>query len=211
MVMTFALVVISDGRDTYTNHCLASVGNLKAAPSYVRAVDDSGGHSGVVWPAGWDVVRHEERRGLAAAVQSAWAGLPPEVDYVFHLEADFVLPEPVDLEGMAGVLDANPMLANLVLKRQPGCPEEAAAGGIIECHPDDYTDRAGWVEHRRCFSLNPCLIPRRVVDMGWPDSNEAGQTQRLVEGGWTFGFWGGRADPPKVCHIGTHRAEGWKP
>lgn len=205
-----ALVVISDGRDAYTEECLRSVGQLKGLFSHWRVVDDSGFRSGLAWSAPWDVVRHEERRGLAAAVNSAWAGLPPEVDYVFHLESDFVVVEPVDLDAMADVLAANPRLAQLVLKRQAWSPEEVQAGGIIECHPHEYWDRGGlWVEHTRCFSLNPCLIPRAIVDLGWPAGNEAEQTALLVGEGFRFGFWGGRHDPPKVLHIGAERAAGW--
>lgn len=208
--MSVALVIVGDGRDRYALECVASLHNLKGPVTYQRVVDDSGGTSGIRWPEPWDVVTHPDRRGLAAAVRSAWAALPDSVEFVFHLEADFILLEPVDLEAMADTLDANRRLAQLVLKRQPWSPEEQTAGGIIETCPGAYDDRDGWVEHCRIFSLNPCLIPREVVDMGWPDSNEAGQTTRLVDDGWSFGLWGGREDPPRVLHIGVERAPGWK-
>lgn len=209
--MNIALVVVSDGRDTYTEQSMGSLGNLKTVFSHQRVVDDSGGTSGLAWPSPWEVVRHQSRRGLAAAVQSAWAGLPSDITHVFHLESDFVVAEPVDVEAMADTLDANPALAQLVLKRQPGNPVEAAAGGIIETAPDEYIDRDGWVEHHRIFSLNPCLIPAPVVSEGWPAGNEAEQTARLLAAGWSFGFWGARHDPPRVIHIGTRRAQGWMP
>lgn len=208
--MSVALVLISDGRDRYTEECVQSLWRLKGCFSHVRLVDDSGGESGLGWAESWEVISHPARRGLAAAVQSGWADLPADVGYVFHLETDFVIVDPVDVDEMADTLDANPMLAQLVLKRQPWSPEECQAGGIIECHPEDYTTRPGWVEHKRIFSLNPCLIPRRVVDMGWPAGNEAEQTERLVGEGWRFGFWGARHDPPVVLHIGAERAPGWK-
>lgn len=208
-----ALVVVGDGRSRYLEQALDSLRRHVPAGTfcYWRIVDDSGGPWPVAFTADWDVIRHDHRRGLAAAVNSAWVGLPGDVDFVFHVEEDFVLQGPVEFDRMAKTLDAHPRLAQLVLKRQPGTPAEAAAGGIIEQHPDDYVDRDGWVEHRRIFSLNPCLIPRAVIDLGWPASNEAGFTDQLVAAGWSFGFWGARADPPKVWHIGTERSEGWMP
>lgn len=208
--MNIALVVVGDGRYGYQEQALASLRQHVPTGTfcYWRIVDDSGGESPMAFTDDWDVIRHPSRRGLAAAVQSAWA-LPSHVEYVWHHEEDFILTEPLELDRMVKTLEANPQLAQLVLKRQPGCPSEVAAGGIIEQHPDDYADRDGWVEHRRIFSLNPCLIPRRVVDLGWPVSNEAGFTQQLVEAGWSFGFWGGRHDQPRCWHIGVERSSGW--
>jgi hypothetical protein len=208
--MSVALVVITDGRWQYLNEMFRSAREWLTYPfAHVRVVDDSGGSGVGGWPSEFEVVRHPLRRGLAAAVQSAWADLPADIDYVFHVEEDFVFVEPVDIDGMAMVLKEHGRLAQLVLKRQPWSPEETAAGGIIESHPDEYRQRDGWVEHTRIFSLNPCLIPRVVVDMGWPAGNEAEMTARLVADGWSFGFWGRRDDPPRVFHIGARRSAGW--
>jgi hypothetical protein len=209
--MNIALVVVGDGRYAYQEQALASLREHVPCGTfcYWRVVDDSGGPSPMVFTGDWGVIRHPQRRGLAAAVQSAWVGLPGHIDWVFHWEEDFVLTGPLELDRMVKTLEANPRLAQLVLKRQPGCPSEAAAGGIIEQHPDQYTDRDGWVEHQRIFSLNPCLIPRRVVDLGWPTSNEAGFTDQLIAAGWSFGFWGARNDPPRCWHIGVERSSGW--
>lgn len=211
--VNIALVVVGDGRWEYEARALDSLREFISAGvfSYWRVVDDSGGPSPMAYTGDWDVIRHDQRRGLAAAVQSAWVGLPSDIEYVFHFELDFVLNGPVEFDRMVKTLEANPHLAQLVLKRQPGCPSEVSAGGIIEQHPDEYADRAGWVEHHRIFSLNPCLIPRRVVDMGWPVSNEAGFTTALVNTGFSFGFWGARHDPPRVIHIGAERSSGWMP
>jgi len=208
--MSVALVVVTDGRWSYLNQMFGSAGQWLTYPfSHVRVVDDSGGPGPGSWPDGVEVVRHPLRRGLAAAVQSAWAGLPDDVEFVFHVEEDFVFTEPVDIDGMAMVLKEHGRLAQLVLKRQPWSPEEQAAGGIIEMHPHRYRQQGGWVEHQRIFSLNPCLIPREVVDMGWPAGNEAEMTTRLVAAGWSFGFWGRRDDPPRCLHIGARRSAGW--
>lgn len=209
--MSVALVVVTDGRWQYLQEMLRSARRFLSYPfAHLRIVDDSGGAATYQWPDGFEVLRHPQRQGLAAAVQTAWAGLPKEIDMILHVEEDFVFVEDVDIDGMAMKLEEHGRLAQLVLKRQPWSPEECQAGGIIECHPDEYKQRDGWVEHSRIFSLNPCLIPREVIDMGWPGGNEAEMTARLVEGGWSFGFWGGRADPPRCVHIGVQRSTAWK-
>lgn len=210
--MTVALVITTDGRYPYLEQMLGSLAtHVKYPFGLIRIVDDSGNDPGPAWPATWDVIRHPQRRGLAAAVQSAWSNLPPEIDLVLHVEDDFVFVEEVDLDAMATVLKENPRLAQLVLKRQPWSPEERAAGGIIEMNPGLYHQQDGYVEHRRIFSLNPGLIPRAVVDLGWPDGNEAEMTERLVGARWSFGFWGTREAAPMVWHIGAERSAGWAP
>lgn len=157
---------------------------------------------------GWTVIAHLERCGLAAAVDTAWTFA--KHDMLFHVEEDFVFRAPVELAAMRDVLDTYPRLAQLCLLRQPWSPEEHAAGGILEMTPDAYSEQVMCgrlvVTHQRCFSLNPCLIPRPVLDTGWPAGNEAEQTARLVEAGWRFGYWGNR---PTVEHIGHQRSSSW--
>jgi hypothetical protein len=208
--VTVALVVVTDGRYHYLEQMLGSLAERVPYPfGLIRVVDDSGTPEPPVYPPGWDVTIHPQRRGLAAAVQSAWRDLPAEIDYVFHVEEDFVFVAPVDIDAMALTLKEQPRLAQVVLKRQPWSPAEREAGGIIEMHPDLYSQQDTYVEHRRIFSLNPCLIPRAVVDLGWPAGNEAGFTEQLVEAGWSFGFWGQKTDPPRVLHVGVERSAGW--
>lgn len=193
------LAFISDRGDQYLPKCIASL-TANVEPDCLTTIDD-----------------REHRLGLTGAVNKAWAwALDRGCDYLFHVEEDFVFNEPVDLSGMQYILDRCPWLAQVVLKRQPCNPEEAAAGGIIECHPDEYTDKAAfgrnlsWVEHSRIFSLNPCLIPAHVLRMGWPKGGgESEFTQTCVEQGLRFAFYGQRTDPPRVTHIGTERASGW--
>lgn len=130
------------------------------------------------------------------------------------MEEDFVLTQPVDIEAMAEVLDAEPGLAQLVLKRQPWHPAEVAAGGVIEQLPDVVereTNGHPWVEHRHGFSLNPCLIPRRVFQRGFTEGSEPANTRRLLAAGFHFGYWGARHDDPRCLHIGAVRADGSTP
>lgn len=207
--MNIALVVVTDGRWRYLERALQAAARYLHHPSvkHRRIVNDSGEHLG--WP-DFEIVNHPQRRGLAAAVASAWADLPDDADYVFHLEEDFVLTEPVPLVTMAAVLASHTELAQLVLKRQPWSPEERAAGGIIERHPERYTERDAYVEHREIFSLNPSLIPRAITDRGWPPGNEAEMTAQLLADGYSFAFWGRAKDRPRCLHIGAERSPGWK-
>jgi glycosyltransferase involved in cell wall biosynthesis len=212
--MSIGLVMTYDGR----SHCIRqTLKSLQAHVltdnfTYLRIVDDSGQPNLLPtdWVEGYDIIKHPQRSGLAAAVNSAWANLPDDIDYVFHCEDDWIFPDRIPVEAMRRTLQWHPHLAQLVLKRQPGNPEEAAAGGIIECHPDQYADKDGYVEHARIFSLNPCLIPRHIVDRGWPDHGHEGIfTDQLVADGYRFAFWGERHDPPRVDHIGHQRSSGW--
>lgn len=132
-------------------------------------------------------------------VRHAWS-LVADADFVFHLEEDFVLHD-APVADMARILAANPDLANIILKRQPWGSVEVAAGGYIECFPEAYEVCEGFLRHRRFFSLNPCLIPKRVIDMGWAGS-EGDMTTRCVEQGMSFAVYGQRHDPPRVTHIG---------
>jgi hypothetical protein len=79
--------------------------------------------------------------------------------------------------------------------------------------PVIYTDRHDvygnqWLEHRRCFTTNPCLYRRSLCAAGWPDEldSEGLMTQRLNgDPANRFGYWGPRDDSPWVHHIGSHR------
>lgn len=189
---------ISDRADLYLPGCVASFHEKNASaglPTYT--VDD-----------------RTHQLGMAGAVRTAWQwALDNDFDYLLHIEEDFLFHR-LPLNRMRQILDTNPHLAQVVLKRQPWSIEERAAGGIIERHPQDYTQHSNgellWVEHQRIFSLNPCLIPRNVLELGWPESNEAGMTQRCLDAGLRFAFYGHRQDPPRVEHVGSVRGEGWR-
>lgn len=211
--MRTALVVTTDGRVDYLDQAIESlrVNLLGQIGSCILVNDEPEAEHLLVgrYP-DFHLVSHPKRRGLAGAVRSAWtAAQRTGASYVFHMEDDFVFNEPVDITNLRVILEANGELAQVVLKRQAWNDEEKRAGGIIECHPHHYTDRDGFIEHGRIFSLNPCLIPVTVVDLGWPDGNEAEFTQMCLQAGLSFAFYGQRDDPPRVTHIGDHRSTGW--
>lgn len=165
----------------------------------------------------WKTVIHDDHgAGMAANVQRGfdWA-LSTGCEWTFWVEEDFRFHQPVPLAGMVDVLKNNPQLAQVVLKRQPWSSQERVAGGIIEAAPYRYKQCDGFVEHCEIFSLNPCLIPRAVLELGWPAGplgvgNESGFTMRCLQAGYTFGFYGGMWDAPRCEHVGHERGGGFR-
>jgi hypothetical protein len=205
--MTLVAVVISDRpRDLYLNDCLDNLFTYLVADYEVHVVDDTA---------------HE--LGMAGAVKDGWEwAIRQDCDYLLHIEEDFRLID-LPLRAMRYVLDMNPHLAQVVLKRQPWSNEEIAAGGQIEYSTslgNIYTQRHGatgvdWVEHSTLFSVNPCLIPRRTLDLEWSSSHPGGVERAITEAcetaGMRFAYYGHRTDPPRCEHVGHVRAStGWR-
>jgi GT2 family glycosyltransferase len=194
------LLLIGDGRDDYRARTLESARavGLSDQVAHVVEIDDC-----------------EHRLGFGGAVQAGWeAALDTGARWVFHLELDFTFNAPVDLAAMVRVLDEQPHLAQLVLKRQPCNDAERKAGGVVEQHPGDYTERTygehTWTEHRRFWSTNPSLYSATWCEGGWPQEqfSEGLFTHRLLAltPALRFAVWGGKFDPPLVHHIGDVRA-----
>ncbi|QBQ74853.1 galactosyltransferase [Caudovirales GX15bay] len=152
------------------------------------------------------------RAGFAGAIQAGWSAMGA-TDYVLHLEDDFTLTRHWPVREVVDVLGEHPRLAQMALRRQAVNAEEIAAGGIVECWPDEYrdvTDRRGrsWLEHRLFFTTNPSIYPLATTRGGWPSgSGSEGQfSLSLFQNPQAVcGFWGKRADPPWVTHIGEVR------
>jgi hypothetical protein len=194
--MTVCLLAISDGRHEYHHRSLRSA--LEHLPKFDQYVfvDDP-----------------DHALGYAGAIQRGWELV--ETDHVAHAEADFVFLNTVPIRGMIELLERQPQLAQVVLKRQVWNDEERAAGGIVECHPDDFQERrdgnAVWTEHRRFFSTNPSVYSSRLCEMGWPQEahSEGVFTHRLLKDPHLrFAFWGSKFAPPLVQHIGEARTGG---
>ena len=158
------------------------------------------------------IVSHETRRGLAGAVQSAWTSVSRDSDYVFHLEDDFLFNQEISIENLISLLESNPNLVQMALVRAPVNPPEEEVGGFVFQHLEDYTQKDGFFEHGRLFTLNPCLYPMSTVRMGWPDhGGESEFTSKVhsLNDSYRFGFYGNIYDKPYVTHIGGRRSEGW--
>ena len=222
-IMSIALVVLTDGRGDYLNETIDSFnkqvsGNIK----HKIIVNDSENlkynkYLDEMYP---DFIRihNEKRLGLARAVQTAWtAALKFDIDYVFHLEEDFTFNEKCDLDVMVKFLERYSEYAELCLQRQAWSEEEKNGArwyGDSPLYKNMHDDTFEWFEHKELFSVNPCMIPRRILELGWPSGpigigNEDGFTQKCLSNGYKFAMLHHKEHTPMVNHIGGSRSEGW--
>lgn len=215
--MSVVLLVMTDGRDCIVDAVESARVNLAGQIAHRVIHDDTGDPDHRRWLKarfpGFEVIGGSERQGFGGAVHNAWAYLRCRPErFVFHLEDDFIVDRGVDLTAMAAVLDRNPHLVQLALRRQPWNDEERAAGGIIEQHPGDYVDVTDgdnwWLEHRRFFTTNPSLYRLSQCSTHWPRGSlsEGRYTHQLLASpAVRFGFWGTRESGQWVTHIGHER------
>ena len=184
-------------------------------------LDDSGDSEYRAWVSGqypqWEVVpTGPTRMGYAPAMtKMREVGLESGADYIFHLEDDFMLNAPLDLDDIAGLLDARPYLAQVALRRQAWFANEVEHGGIIEALEvqgqrfHEMTDgRRYWTEHRAVWTANPNLFRRDIAERPYPLVNfsEAAFMRELrADPQMRCAFWGKRSDPLHVEHIGAYR------
>jgi len=213
MELKVALTVTTDGRD-YIWRMLESLKQNVDFPFHQKIIVNDEGTTKLSID-GFDVINHDGRKGLTQAVRTAWGAVDDDVDYVFHLEDDFTFNCAIDIHSMTQIMEGYPSLVQMLLKRQAWSAEEVSAGGFVEMNPDSYEQKVFsikedkliyYLTHRNFFSLNPCLIPKRVIDVGWPDGNEAGfggilfsdQTAKAA-------ILGTKYNKPRVHHIGGTR------
>lgn len=207
--MKLALMVITDGRWDYLQRTLESAAECLDYPWSQRIlVDDSGEEVGFC-PTKFDFVKNTPRRGLAGAIQSGWDALDEDIDYVFHLEDDFIFPDYVDIDLMLELLEYENDLAQMALLRQPWSPQEQQAGGIYWIEPDRFKQKQGFVQQQHLFTFNPCLYPISVV-RNYKAGLEAELTADLLKDGWKFGYLGELGDEPRTIHIGLRRSRNYQ-
>lgn len=205
------LLLIGDGRDKLRQATMRSwIENAdNAVVEHLIEVDDRlhlMGFCGAIRYA-WDRVR--EARGA--------------FEYVFHLEEDWRFDRPFDVAHMARVLDTEPSIAQVALRRggEPGEHPD----GIIAGFPEDFADRETgmiglgkparsqeWLEHSMFWTTNPSLYRRSLpTQYQWPEAPgcEAAFTETLTTDGWRFAYWGDRDDPPWITHTGTRVGRGY--
>lgn len=222
--MGIALVILTDGRFDYLHETIESFREHVSYPFDQKIIVNDQGDGGSKQVGNshsmieknfpdFKVISHNERRGLTEAVRSCWANFNKDIDYVFHLEGDFTFNQDIDIELLKEILYIRPHLAQIILKRQAWSAEEIEAGGYIEMDPEAYQEHVHmgcpsvhWCEHRKFFSLNPCLMPRWVTDLGWDDRNETGFTELLFSDPHRkSAVFGKKFDAPTVTHIGYNK------
>lgn len=226
---SIALVIIGDGRDNYLRQCVTSLRYLDGPIVENWMYDDTGDqtyrdHLARRYPGFWHI-NGGPRQGCAGAFQQVWRQVRQNTTarFIFLVEQDFVFIRPIDLYGMADLLDAHPYLAEVALRRQPWNHVEMAAGGIIEAHPDwyrDMTDDAGrqWLEQSAFFTTNCPLFRTSLLDVPWPGSQPGCYSEglfhhQLMTSGTpevpsdqvAYAYWGARDSGIWVEHIGHQR------
>lgn len=231
-MVDYTVLMITDGRGFFHETYKSAMANLPS-PELVVIVDDSGDPDHGEWlhevvsddlmywtnAVAIDPPLDGVKRGFGGAIQAGWNLVNDEdheieTPYVFHLEDDFTFNEPVDIERMARILEKYGHVAQVALKRQPCSPVEEAHGGFMQVHRDSYTgywgiETGAWVEHREFFTTNPSLYRRNLMEIGWPNQlqSEAAFSGRIFKDKrTTCAYVGTVDDPPRVTHIGDHRA-----
>ena len=223
--MNVAFVLRCDGRKTHIEHTVQSVRDHIKKPfffSHGVIIDDSADTSYATWLdttfSELECLHHPERLGLGGCFRSALEVITgTNAEYGFLVEDDTPLLGDIDLTAMAAVLDANPLLSQLMLQRPAFNTEEIAAGGVYALNPNDFTERSdgphAWVEHSRHYGFQPHLVKRNVIECMFANATnflELGVTEVLKPAGYTFGYWGGINDPPLCEHTGNQRSSGYR-
>lgn len=212
-----ALMVITDGRREYLQQTLEGAkDNLVGEITHWLMIDDSNNLEYAEWlhreyPEFFISHSSGGKRGFAGAIQHGWSRIPPDTEYVVHLEDDFLFNRPWFLMESVSILSARTDIAQMCLRRQPW-GSEPLDGGFIAQWPSTYSEQMlngiPFLTHRNFFSTNPSIYPKRITAFGWPDApdSEGKFGPKLWDAGYCCAFLGTREDSPRVTHIGLERA-----
>lgn len=221
--MNVAVLLFTDGRRDYIQPTIASLEQRlwfghrshrhariivddSADPSYAAFLD-------LMYGDKYEIRHHRVRLGFAGTIQDGWNALPAGTTHVWHAEDDFTLNQDVRLDDLVTLLEQNPHLVQVALKRQAWNEAERAAGGLVELRPDNFvevpTPFGPLTTHRSYFTTNPSLYRVSLIERGWPQvPNSEGVFTHglLVNPDAHFAMLGGKFAPPKCEHIGAERA-----
>jgi hypothetical protein len=214
---SYRLVVTTDGRPGLLDRTLAAFDtHARPAPADTVIVDDSGDPEYRGQLAGLLAHRpalihfHPARVGFCQTVADAWQlATEPGPPFVFWLEDDILLQRDLDLSRLARVLDAEPLVAQMGLMRQPVNQAERQAGSLYALFRDLFTPRGQgedtWLESRTNWSTTCSLIRRRfMVEHPWPAGGEGGcegvYSRGLLDARFHFGVWGSGEE--RISHVG---------
>lgn len=215
-------LVFTNGRREYLERTIESFNKNMSPVAHTIVSDDSQDIHFGAWlddnfkGDGFTVLHHSSKLGLCLSIQDAWSAIPEDgpYHYVQHLEEDFVLDRPVDLEEVCEVLFYHPHLAQIWFMRHPWYAAEVEAGGIYQhWGPENFLTKSGlhdgkmvyWTEHLQPFwTHNPSVYPVNITCMRYPypPQCEVAFRKILVWGGKRSAFWGRPTDEPIVTHIG---------
>lgn len=217
-----SMTVLTDGRQEYLE---------KSLPTWLAAYDDQLGAAVIIDDSGDTGYRHwlietfpscvvvavgKDRCGYSQAMREVF-GVVRYINpkYNLHVEDDFILHRPPNLDDVCAVLDSYKDLSQMSFMRQPWYPNEVAAGGVVEALEEQgakvFNQKATagkpWVRHNAFWTANPNVFPRWVADREWPDAPwcEMKFSQALRYDKKVSGIWGHRSNWVCVEHIGEVR------
>jgi len=209
------LLVMTNGRKDYLLQELSTLHLLRGPFSRMLIHDDSGDVEYGKWlvSLGYEVFQTKQPSGFTKAMISAWEQLKKDDnEWVFHLEDDFIFTSVIPVDDMIKIMNEHDDLAQLALLRQPLGGRELQKGGIIQSHPERYTDcsdgQLHWVEHQVNFTCNPTLYRKRLIHgFPWPvvKDSERSYGPMLYAAGLKCAYFGTSLDAPRVQHIGEIR------
>lgn len=219
--MATPLILLTNGRASCVSETISTIRKYVSGFNDRVIVDDSGNAAYRAWlaehfPDAIVTAVAPEVAGYWRAMQTVWAlARGSGADEILFWEDDFLALEEIDVTCLGRVLDEQPHLTQIALKRQPWWPNEHQNGGLIEALEaqgqrfEEHTDsQHHWIEHRACFTGNPSLIPRRTFEKDWPEGawSESRFGRLLFSDPDARGaYWGKRSDLPRVEHIGHKR------
>lgn len=213
------LVIMTDGRKQYLTRTIDSLYQLHTFFNQKIIHDDSGDPEFGAWLRRtfleFEIYSTGQKSGFAGAYNSAWNYVRNNGvnDWIFFTEDDFVFTRPVNVYTMIEVMENNPHIVQMALRRQAWSERERLVGGVVETAPQEYTDvtdgKFQWLEHRQFFTTNPSLLRISLIDEHeWPlEEHSEGMfsidlfaDEKLVSG-----YWGARDSGEWVEHIGVER------
>jgi len=201
-----AMDSIEDNFDEFDYHLIVDDSLNPKFHTYTDFVYTRGG-----WWGNFEVDHASEKRGFAGAIRAGWEQIPDDIDYVFHMEDDFVFLNRPPLTDMIQALEDNTHLVQMALLRGPVNEAEIAAGGLMQVDPDSYEYKGKWIEHKKFFTTNPCVYRRSLIERGWPDCSNSegifGIELFASDPSLRSGFWGNGEQ--WVDHIGIRQGTGY--
>lgn len=216
-----SMTVLTDGRQHYLEKTLPTWLEAYGDKVITTIVDDSGNTGYRHWlietfPNCVVTSVGKDRCGYAAAMRRVFeVVLYNESDYNLHVEDDFILHSPPDLDKVCSVLESFEDLSQISFMRQPWYNNEIEHGGVVEAleaqgarvFQQKVTNGLPWVRHNAYWTANPNVFPRWVAQRHWPDAPwcEMKFSQELRRDRKISGIWGERNNWVCVEHIGEVR------
>lgn len=222
MYPSLSMTVLTDGRKKYIDESLrtwiAAYGDKIVNKAII---DDSGDADYRVWlketfPSFAIVRVGQERKGQAAAMREVFrCVINFENDYNLHVEDDFLLTKPFDLDAVVSTMKFYPELSQMSFMRQPWYENEVQYGGVVEAleaqgtqgFVQKWTNGFPWVRHNAFWTCNPNVFPSRIANINWPDPpwSEMQFSKMIRQQRLASGIWGHRDDWVCTEHIGKER------